>query len=361
MGKFYGQGRCPERRCLSLCDWPSADKQLWENALMSGDPLDGDGVRSKYRPISNRKTERGYGRWLTFLEQKGWFSDCAPADRIHDRAVVAYVQEMRELENSSYTILARLQELHEGAKVMDPGRDWAWMKRIASRVRATAKPVRNKAAKIVSWDDLFTLGLELMKGALSEQPPLSAALMFRDGLLISLIAFRPMRRKNLTSITLGKHLVKRAGVWWLRFSGEEMKNDDPVEMPWPDELTSALETWLSRWRPILCQRRGRWARSIEDALWVSAHGSPLSQDGIYGRVVFRTQRAFGHAVNPHLSRDIVATHLADIDPGRVRIAAALLSHRNFATTERYYLHGQRVQATRKYQEAILRRRRRRKG
>jgi len=275
--------------------------------------------------------------------------------------VVAYVKEMRELENSSYTILARLQELYDAAVVMDPHRDWTWIQRIASRVRSTARPARNKAAKIVSWDDLFKLGLDMMKAAESQRTARLAALMFRDGFMIAFIALRPIRRKNLVSMTLGQHLLNREGAWWLIFEGEEMKNGEPFEAPWPDELTSALETWLTRWRPILCQRRGRWVKSIGHALWVSDHGSSLRQDGIYGRVVLHTKRAFGHAINPHLTRDIAATHLADSDPEHVWIAAPLLGHRNFGTAQRYYIHGQRIRAPRRYQESLLQRRHRRKG
>ena len=202
----------------------------------------------------------------------------------------------------------------------------------------------------------------MMKAAESEGTERSAALMFRDGLLIAFIALRPIRRKNLASMSLGQHLVNRAGTWWLDFAGEEMKNGESMEMPWPDELTNALETWLRQWRPVLCQRRGRWTKPIGDAVWVSGHGSPLTQDAIYGRVVFHTKRVFGHSINPHLTRDIAATHLADIDPEHVWIAAPVLGHRNFATTQRYYLHGQRLHATRRYQDTLIRRRRRgRKG
>jgi integrase/recombinase XerD len=361
MGRFYGRGQCPERRCLPLSEWPQADQRLWKASLIRGDLLDDGGIRAKYRAISNRKAERGNGRFLTFLQRRGLLHECEPGDRITPPVVVAYVDELKDLGNSGYTILTRLQELHDAAKVMDPCRDWSWIRRIASRVRVNARPARNKAAKIVSSMDLLDLGIALMRRAASESTLRLAALMFRDGLLIALIALRPLRRKNLASMTLGQHVVKRGGDWWLSFAGDEMKNDDPLEMPWQDELSTQLETWLSKWRSVLCQRRGRWAKTIGGALWVSAHGSPLSQDGLYGRFVIHTKRAFGHAINPHAARAIAATTLADVDPEHVRIAATLLGHRTFATTERYYLHGQKLQATRRYQEALLRRRRRGKG
>jgi site-specific recombinase XerD len=50
----------------------------------------------------------------------------------------------------------------------------------------------------------------------------------------------------------------------------------------------------------------------------------------------RTRAAFGRAVNPHLFRDAAATSVAIEDPAHVRIAAQVLGHGAFATTERHY-------------------------
>ena len=46
--------------------------------------------------------------------------------------------------------------------------------------------------------------------------------------------------------------------------------------------------------------------------------------------------AFGRPVNPHLFRDVAATTLARDQPAQVRLAAPLLGHRSFSTTERHY-------------------------
>jgi len=328
---------------------------LWTASLARGDLIDGVGIRARYRPISNRKTERGYGRWLTFADRNGWLNTGAPADRITRAAVIEYVEHMRRLENSGHTILSRLQELYEAATVMDPHRDWTWIRRIASRVRATSKPARDKRSKMVSSADLFKLGLELMDRANSASTPRLGAIMFRDGLMIAVASLRPLRLKNLAAIGLKRHLARQGERRWkLIFPSEELKNGDALEMPWPDMLVGHLNTWLNQWRPILSGLRSRWVREIGDALWVSSHGSPMTMQGIYGRFVAQTKTAFGHAVNPHLFRDIAATTLADFDPEHVRIAAPLLGHRDFRTTERYYLHANMMKATRRYQQELLR-------
>ena len=56
----------------------------------------------------------------------------------------------------------------------------------------------------------------------------------------------------------------------------------------------------------------------------------------YDRIRQLTAAAFGAAVNPHLFRDAAATSLAIQDPAQVRIAAQILGHASFATTERHY-------------------------
>jgi integrase len=58
-------------------------------------------------------------------------------------------------------------------------------------------------------------------------------------------------------------------------------------------------------------------------------------------------------MNPHLFRDAAATTLAIHDPQHVRIAAPLLGHRTFATTERYYQQATAMEAHCDYVRAIL--------
>jgi integrase len=54
------------------------------------------------------------------------------------------------------------------------------------------------------------------------------------------------------------------------------------------------------------------------------------------RIAEHTKGAFGKPVNMHLFRDCAATSIALGDAEHVRIAAAVLGHRSFATTERHY-------------------------
>ena len=63
----------------------------------------------------------------------------------------------------------------------------------------------------------------------------------------------------------------------------------------------------------------RLTRPIGNALWISSSGSPMTMQAIYDR-----------------------------------IAAQILGHRSFATTERHYIHAKMMAATRRHQQHILR-------
>jgi integrase/recombinase XerD len=355
MSTYYGRGRAPERACRRIESWPQQDRRLWQAALQPGDLIDAGGERARYRPISNRKVERGYGRWLTYLDTSTMLDPgIMPADRITPASVVGYVEALRRLGNGSQTILARLQELFEAALVMAPAGDWSWIRRIAARIRARHVPVRNKTAKLVGADDLLALGMRLMAEAETATTPRLGALAFRDGLLIAFLALCPLRLKNAAALALERHVVRQAAAWWIAIPAAETKTEAPIEQPWPECLLAALEDYLARWRPLLARMTHRWTRPVGNALWVSSSGSPMTMQAIYDRVIARTQAAFGKPINPHAFRDIAATTIADVDPEHVRIAAQILGHRSFATTERHYIHAKTMAATRRHQQHILR-------
>jgi integrase/recombinase XerD len=351
----FGRERAPERACLRTCEWPARDRALWKAALQAGDVLEPGGVRNRYAAISNRKVERGYGRWLTYLVTTGQLHpDETPDDRITRDRVAAYVDALDALGNGTYTILARLQELYEAAIVMNADRDWSWIRRIASKVRARHTRVRDKRAKMIGDEELVELGLMLMHATDEQNTDRLRAITFRDGLLIALLAMRPaMRRRNIAAIEIGRHLKRVGSTWIVAFTEDETKTGAALEFPWPEFLMPALEQWLANWRPILLGLTGRWARPIGNALWISADGSPMTQQSIYDRIVKRTRAAFGRGINPHLFRDCAATTLAYADPKHVGIAAALLGHRSFATTERYYLRARMGEASRRMQQHLL--------
>jgi site-specific recombinase XerD len=191
-----------------------------------------------------------------------------------------------------------------------------------------------------------------MERADVQPTPLRSAVFFRDGLIIALLALCPMRRRNLAGLTLGQDLMCSGGNWTIVLPPTATKTHVTLEYGWPELLNDYLKTYLTKYRPILLARKGRWRAPVQDHLWVSWDGSPFTEMGIYDRIIQRTRTAFGRSINPHLFRDAAATTVAIHDPVHVRASAPLLGHRTFATTERYYMQAQTLEAHREFTRTL---------
>lgn len=352
-GGPYGRGKAPERTCLKLKDWPPDDRRVWEEACEPADALTLDaGARANHAPISNFKAQQGYGRWLTFLQFNDKDALALPAaGRITPERVIAYVKCLQVIGNSTHTIMARLQELGEAAKIFGPDRKWDFINRLAAKIRARHKPARSKRHLRLS-DELVSLGNNLIEQAQSAGD-LEAALLHRDGLMIAMMAYIPFRRRNVADTKIGENLISLGGIYLLVLDEEETKTHNVQELYVPEDLLEPLDEYLTRYRPYLMSRTGRWTKPVGRALWVSKDGSPMTQMAIYDRIRARTTEAFGTPMSPHLFRDAAATLMAIADPASARIAAPLLGHRTFATTERYYQQARNMEAHQSFVEVML--------
>ena len=350
----------PARRCLKPDLWPEADRRAWEAAQHQGDVLERGGAAAGWAPHTRTKIEKGYGRWLTWLIGKGLLDPPAsPAERVTPDRLAQYVAELRQL-NAPYSVLARVQELYQAMIVIAPEKDWTWIRRIETRVRHTVTPSRNKRERVVPVETLCTFGMELI--AKAEGPKggtaLERAVRYRDGLMMCLLAARPLRRRNFAAIEIGRHLVQQGDSFWIRFESNETKTHQPIEVPFPLDLVSSMERYLSHYRPFLASRIGRWRKKDNgtpvNALWISIDGSTMTEIAIYFRIMKLTRAKFGHVVNMHLFRDCAATSIATEDPEHVLITKSVLDHATLRTSERNYNHARSREAMRRHQAQILR-------
>jgi integrase/recombinase XerD len=328
------------RRRLSLPRqaWPRADRAAWERALSPASLLDDEGgLAASWRPGSREAVLRSYGRWLGFLARHGDLDDVVePADRITPERIRAHVAE---LGVGLVSIAGHLARLVMAASALFPLRDWSWLRAMRSAVQRRSTPSRRKAGRIVSPAVLLDLGTTMMQegqaGAASD--PVPAARLYRDGLIIAFLALIPLRRGNLVALEIGRQLTRSSGGWIVAIPGEETKNHRPLVFTLPDALAAALDTYLAVHRPVLlAQCRGGGTAG----LWLGATGRPLSATRVWRLVTGHTRQRLGVAVNPHLFRDCAATLLGDVDPKNVLLAAPLLGHSDFRTTEGHYIQAQ---------------------
>jgi integrase/recombinase XerD len=345
--------RSAERRCKAIDEWPDKDRNIWLAALRPGDVLEAGGKLSHRSASTICAYATGYGRWLNWLDCCGLLNEpTAPANRITPDRVRDYAQALAQYD-ATITIINRLEQLKQAAKVMEPRQNWSWIARIEASVRARHQPARPKRHRLVGIGVLFDLGVDLMKRADSESTGRRRFMAYRDGLLIALLAARPLRLRNLAALALGRNIVRRGGAWWIEIDAAETKTREPIEVPWPEALATHLEHYLSEFRPFPGTRGKHRPRPAEGALWLSTEGSPMICASIYDRVVARTRAAFGRPINPHLFRDCAATSVAIDDPVHVGIASQLLGHRGNSTTERHYNQARAVEASRQVQAFLI--------
>jgi integrase len=345
----------PRKLSLDLVperDWPEADRAAWYAALRPGDPLDEPGRLAGRDADQILKLIAAYGRWLGFLSERGIDWHSAHGIDYFTRENVAPFVARLSADLAPCTVRAYLTELTTVAQALAPDREFDVLKGATRHIWRTAKPVADKRGRLVSSRDLYDLGLDLMHGAEARSTALQTAGTFRDGLMITLLAARPMRRRNLASIEIDRQLTREGDLYWLSFPAEEIKTGRAIEFPLPRALTGPMEQYLTRYRPFLAARTGRWKNEPGKALWISSDGSRLKGGRMHRGICERTQERFGRPINPHLFRDAAATSIAIEDPEHVGIVVAILGHSTIKTSERYYNQATGIDAVRRYQNVI---------
>jgi integrase/recombinase XerD len=338
------------RVSLRLEHWPTADQEAWRALFTTGDLFDESGPGAHLSHRTRTSLENVYGRWLAFLvrtEPHGL--DEALGERITRERIVSFAHHLAET-NIATSVAGQLRFLRGALRLLAADQDWAWLLTIAKRIEARAER-RSKRHRLRTSDELFALGFQLMQegevpledGRITKQ----AALTYRDGLIIALLAVAPMRRGNLAGLTLGQHLQRVGGSWIVMLKASETKNRRALGYSLPARLGSALERYLERFRPVL------FGSAAHRGVWASAKGVPLTGNAIYDAVCRRTRKAFGQPVNLHLFRDGAATFWALKDPTRVTAVSGLLGHEP-RVTERHYNQASGISAGRKLADALAR-------
>lgn len=331
---------------LPLANWPAADQAAWRAALAAGiDLFDLQGPAAHWADSTRRKVFYAYGQWLGWLAARDASRLLlAPAERVTRQTITRYIADLRLIMTPS-GLSNTMLPLHDAIRVIAPDRDWVWLGTCARRLGRGLQPAR-KADRMVTGDQLLALGYDLMRAAWNRiaataTPGKMDLLTFRDGIVIALLASRPIRRRNLAMMRLDRHLIHSAGGWHLAFAANETKNRRPIDLPLPSDLTIWLERFLAYVRP-------RFPGACHDGVWPSWKGRPMHPETLAHAIKSRTWVAFGKSINPHLIRDIAATTIALVAPAQIRASRDLLGHGDLRTTERHYNQANSLAASRRY-------------
>jgi site-specific recombinase XerD len=233
-------------------------------------------------------------------------------------------------------------------KVMFPERDRAWLQQVVNRLHRRATTAKPSINRIVPTRSLWKAGIKLMVEAHKADglSPLLKASRYRDGLMLALQAARPLRLTNLTSLDVDRHLKRVGNAYVVAFEANDMKNHSPFEIVMPTALTPRIDVYLMIYRLVLLEG------NESSALWITKQGRAMRPFSVHHRVTRLTRRIFGRAMSVHRFRHASATAIAVERPEMVGMAMALLGHRQFSTTDRYYIIGQSLAASRAHNSLI---------
>lgn len=329
-----------------------AEHAEWRRRTGPSARLLDDGPASNWRPATIDLVFENYRSFLGWLASSGSFCATDGAEhRIISKNVVGYIAAMRARKNCDATISLRIVSLDRVLAVMAPTIDRKWLRSIINKLPSRGDFSR-KRARLQETAVLVDLGMDLMRSATnSGRLTAQKATIYRDGLQIALLAFRPLRRGNLVDLELGVSLVRRGSQWQIYFEEDDTKSA-AIDCNVPEVLVPFLERYLDVYRPLLCGNRYSGPK-----LWVSYRSGPQAYDTVHDRIVKRTKEAFGVAVNPHLFRDSLATSLAINDPEIVGIGHLMLGN-TWQTCQRYYNLARTHEAGRSLAETIAKRRKR---
>jgi site-specific recombinase XerD len=337
-------------RSLPIQLWPAADRRAWEGACWSGARLKRGGAASHLKPVTQIDLAKRYGLYFDFLSRSDWLDLSAGAgEHVTPHHIEVYVAELKQ-RVSSVTVYGSIHKLRRTVQLIAPDRDLRWLIEIERDLASEMQP-QSKWDRIVLTEVLIEAGLTLIAEGESADglTRLTRARLVRNGLMVALLADRPIRLKNFAALEIGRSIVNVNGTWWIVLTASETKEGRPDERPVTDYIGEAINTYLQTYRPILARRDG----NVPSALWLTLHGNAMSYASMGELITETTRSTVGVNISPHLFRAAGATSAAIHAGDNPHLGAALLHHRHSTrrhntVTEEHYNRATSMSAAKAY-------------
>jgi integrase len=247
------------------------------------------------------------------------------------------------------TVWGILQALARAFSAMAPECDRTAFQMVLTRIKRRTRLSRDVGARLMDPVTLINVGNQMMDEADRREPGPKAAVLYRNGAIIAGGACVPLRRDAWGKIIIGRHLELASDRGWLTFEASELKaTTRPFRAGFPPEYVLRLKRYIITYRPLLL------APGAPDcgALWLTWTGEPLRAGSLSAAVTQALAKRCGKNFSFHMFRHSAATFIENVAPERSLMAAAVLHHAEFCTTQEYYIRGQRTAAMRTYQSCV---------
>jgi hypothetical protein len=212
--------------------------------LYAGHHFDEGGPGAHLAEATRRVLKASYARFLSFLSDKHRDRlSLLPEQRVDLQAVADYVG-WRRRHREDIVLAVELNHLRQALRLICPSGDWSWVSIIANRISATATRKAPRHGQITSERLLF-LGIQLMDQAVAQAEAAGGvskehAIKYRDGLIIAILAFIPLRRRTFVAFRFDKHLIKTGTTWSLDIPTLNTKTKRALDYPIWERRNSPL-------------------------------------------------------------------------------------------------------------------------
>jgi integrase/recombinase XerD len=237
---------------LPFREWPNDDRHRWEAVFKPGDLFDDTNRGAHLAPSTREALRVSYARYLRFIaEHHHGLLERPPEVRLNRELIAEYVSRLRRTNQES-SVVTTLRHLRLALRLICPDVDWAWLLTITKRIAAAA-PRRARKHPTVTSERLYLLGIELIDravvtGCKDGEISKLAAMEYRDGLLIALLALFLPRRRTVTAIQIGKQLVRAGELWALEIPPEDTKNKQALDFSISADMSRRIDVFLQDFR-----------------------------------------------------------------------------------------------------------------
>jgi site-specific recombinase XerD len=329
--------------------WPEADRDGWTAACQASVRLRRGGAAGHLKAVTRQTHADIYAYFLGFLERRGLLRRDAPAAaNITLSNVQAYLAELKN-RMSSTTIHASMWRLRRMARYMVPGLELEWLAEIAKDLALVAH-ARSKSDRLVLPERLIEAGLALIREAENSHTmnKLAQASQVRNGLMLAMLAFHPIRPKDFAALEIGRSFVKIRGRWWIVLSAAETKEKRADERRIDKLLIPFIDRYLDQYRAVLIR-----PDSPSSALWLSSrHGGCMTRKYVARLIGATTLSAVGVKVSPHLFRTAAATAAALYGGEHPFLGSAVLHHSDPRVAQEHYNRATSLSAAESFRQVI---------
>jgi integrase len=211
------------------------------------------------------------------------------------------------------------------------------MSKIVSRLTPSRRGMTNKnRERLRPLDDpekvieFLSLPERIRKAVEKDKrSPRLKALLSQMAAAIALLQAAPIRRANLASLDLNKHLISRGKRLYLVIEAEDVKNSEPIDFELPARTVEILAWYVREHRPHL-------VNVPSDALFPGKNGKSKHPNTVGNQVSETVLRYTGMPFNTHLFRHAGGKIFLDARPGQYEVMRRVLGHRCITTTTSIY-------------------------